>query len=495
MGRRWNDRFSDTRTPDEADTIVEGHVTHISEDAPQLLPPQPLPPLHPYPPGQRAYPPALYRGGYAPSPYARHEEPEPERGPSLLAQPLPGWLTVATPLVLLATLALAFVTEVYLLGSDWATGLIAASLAAFALAAVVVVMLIVRLIVGRRALGTAILAILLTLTLAGAGLAGFSQLNTLRVAQARQDENARHWHDAIQEYANAGQKAPNAPDIARVYTEWGEALAGDGDNAGAVSKLTTAAQTYVLSGAMVTRARADLYSTYVSWIQSGATAIPYQQALTFFASYAVDPACDASCQSAISAASARAHYQFGQQLASASQYKQAITEFELTQAQYAASPYAQQAHTAAATAYMAFAGQLVTQDCGSAVPLYQTLAKSYADTPEGKRATTTLAAPVKVSGRVKGAPGKPAVTMYLARRANAQSPQDLGKYHAALNSSTGVYSFSSVAPGVYYPTGFQTTSTQYIYSPWTVTNAQGKKSYYSVTIGPVCAYQIPDLNW
>ena len=35
MGRRWDDQFMDKSAPDGQETVVEGRVTHVSEDAPQ----------------------------------------------------------------------------------------------------------------------------------------------------------------------------------------------------------------------------------------------------------------------------------------------------------------------------------------------------------------------------------------------------------------------------------------------------------------------------
>ena len=83
---------------------------------------------------------------YAPSPYGGYANvpPPPEREQSALAGAFPIWLTLAAPLVMLLTLGIAFFAEVFLLGSDWATGALAASLAAFALAVVTVIALIVR---------------------------------------------------------------------------------------------------------------------------------------------------------------------------------------------------------------------------------------------------------------------------------------------------------------------------------------------------------------
>lgn len=490
MGQRWDEPSDDSTArrsalrPDERNenlpTVVEGRVTHVSARPP-------------YPPVE-GYAPESTWGMYAPSPYGGYANvpPPPEREQPALASPFPIWLTIAAPLVMLLTLTLAFAAEVFLLGADWATGALAAALAAFALAAVTVLVLIARVVVGRRAVGTIALSALLALALVAVGVGGITQLNPLRHAQAKQFEAGRQWQQAINEYAQAGESAPNAPDIARIYTTWGEALKANNDYAGAAAKFATVTQTYAQSGAPVPQAKADLYTTYVAWIQTGATTVPFQQALSFLTAYASDPACDATCQQSITNVSGQAHFQYGEQLLKAGQFKPAITELELVQSKYSVTQYAKPAHAAAAQAYMALATKTLTEDCASAVPYYQTLARNYGDTDQGKQAKTKLAAPVKVSGVVSGAPKSPAVTFYLSLHISPSHFSQSGEYKIKLSSS-GTYSFASVKPGVYFPSAVQTTSTKIIYTYWP--KAQGSTTPYSMTIGPVCAFQVPELGW
>lgn len=509
MGRNWDDQpemdiqrrpasphtgsaYGPTSPNTQGDQVVEGRVTHVSEDAPYPAPGYPQGYPQGYPANQQAYPPAPYTG-YAPAPNAGWGQPPQEpREPSSLAQPFPRWLTIATPLVMIFTLAIAFFAETLLLRSDWATGALAASLAAFALALVVAIVLIIRIIRGRRALSTVALAALLALALVGSGVAGISQLNPLRAAQGRQLEAAGQYGLAIQEYARSGESAPNAPDIARAYTEWGETLAKGGDYADAVAKLTTVTQTYGHSGAVVGRASKDLYNAYTAWIAANTNGVPYQAALTFLTSYANDAACDATCKTGVANTSAQAHFQYGQQLATARQYQQAITEFELVQSQYSKSAYAPKAHAAAALSYMTLATATLKANCAGAVPLFQTLSNNYGDTSQGQQAASQLGAPVAVTGDIAGAPSSPAVTIYFSLHVNPSNSYASGEYHTTLNSSTGAYSFSSVKPGVYYPTTLQTTSTEITYSYWPGVNGAAA---YSVTVGPLCAFQVPELKW
>lgn len=492
MGQRWDEPTGDPTARQPAvspdgqtqypPTVVDGRVTHVSERPP-------------YPPAEGYAPPATW-GMYAPSPYGGYANvpPPPEREQSALAGAFPIWLTLAAPLVMLLTLGIAFFAEVFLLGSDWATGALAASLAAFALAVVTVIALIVRVVAGRRALGTVALSALLALALIAGGVAGITQLNPLRHAQAGQYEASHQWQAAIDEYAQAGESAPNAPDIARIYTEWGEALKASSNFSGAAAKLSTVVSVYKASGDSVARAETDLAALYVAWINSGATNIPYDQAVSFLTSYASNTACDSTCQSGISGVLAQAHFGYGQQLAKTNQFKQAITEFELVQSQYATSPYAPQAHAAAAQAYLTLAQQTLTQDCVSALPLYQTLAKTYGDTDQGKQAKAKLAAPVAVTGALTlkaKVSGSAKLTMYLSSRITTSANNGWAShdYRALVNTSTGAYSFSSVKPGKYYPTAATATYSGIYY--WGSPSAP-----YQVTVGPLCSLQISEeLDW
>jgi tetratricopeptide (TPR) repeat protein len=437
------------------------------------------------------YQPAPNMGGYVappltPAPVTRQLP----RGDSALARPFPVWLTVATPLVMLVTLGIVSAAALLLFDADWAGAAVAASLVAFGLAAVIVIVLIIRVIAGRRALGSVALSALLALALVAGGASAIGAKGVIHSAQAKQLEAASQWQAAISEYAQSGEAAPNAPDVARVYDEWGEALAKSGDYAGAVSKLTTVNKGYGDSGAPFTRARADLYTTYVAWIQSGATDIPYEQALAFFASYTVDPACDTSCQSAISDVSAQAHYQYGQQLASAGQYQQAITEFELVQSQYATSQYAKPAHAAAATSYLTLANQTLTQDCQSTLPMYQTLAKNYGDTPEGKKAKSKLAARVTVTLILSAAPNNPPPTAYLSLSINGSQDYFSDNYRGG-RGANGAYTFNGVAPGKYFVNTVRVTSA-YIAYVWWYNSEQGHDPF---AIGPICPTNLGQFDY
>jgi len=429
------------------------------------------------------------------SPYgvARYQEQPAEQEwteAHTLALPFPLWLTLGTPVALALTLALVFVIETALLGGDWAAGALAVSFTAFALALVTVGVLIGRVALGRRSFGAVALGGLLALALVASGAGGIVQANPLHQAEARQAETAHNWQFAVDEYTQAGERPPNSADLARVYTEWGEAALQQGDYATATTRLTTVVKNYSGSADMVARARADLFKTYSVWITSGAITLPFKQSLDFLASYSSDPACDATCQQSITNLTGQAHYQYGEQLVKAAQYKPAISEFELIQKQYAKSTFAAPAHTAAAAAYWALGQQLISQDCVSAVPYYQILASRYSNTTQGKQAKAALAAPVTVKGVLTKAPTKPAPTIYLSRYINTATNSYSHDYKATFDASTGAFTFTKVTPGSYHLTTYRATSTTEYFTSYTL---GGKPEI--ITVGPLCVMQIPSRNY
>lgn len=456
-------------------------------------------------PGPTARSTARRPAPYAPAPYGSYgaygdydgqdEEPsDPEWTEAhVLALPFPLWLTVGAPIALALTLALVFIIEITLLGGDWATGALAVSFTAFALTLITLGLLGGRIALGRRSFGAIALGGLLALALLATGVGGVAQANPLRRAQARQAEANGQWRLAIDEYTQAGERPPTSTNLARVYTEWGEAQLRQGDYANAAANLTTVTRTFAGSGTLVTRARADLFKTYSVWIKSGAITLPFKQSLDFLASYSADPACDSVCKQAIANLTGQAHYQYGEQLVKASQFKPAITEFELIQRQYATSTFAAPAHTAAAAAYWSLGQQLLTQDCVSAVPIYQALASNYADTSQGQQAKAALTTPQSVKGILTNFPTNPAPTLYLSRHVNPAVNAYSHDYKATFDTKTGAFSFGNVAQGSYYLTTYRAiSSTVEAFTYYKDTNT-GKP--YAIQVGPLCATELASLGY
>ncbi|HEU5342821.1 MAG TPA: hypothetical protein VFU60_00615 [Ktedonobacterales bacterium] len=494
-----------TPAPDVVDATAEDYSEEYEqypEDGPEPSRALTRAPRRPSYPPYQPYPPAPYRaaGSYYPAAYGGagvDDEEEPD-GPEwteahMLALPFPLWLTLGAPVALALTLAAVYIVETTLLGGDWATGALAVSFTAFALALVVIGLLVGRVAMGRRSFGAVALGGLLALSLIGAGAGGIAQTNPLRRAQAQQAASAGDWSVAVDEYTQAGERAPGSAALAGVYTEWGESLLRHGDYAGATEKLTTVVKTYAQSGASVPRARADLFKTYSLWIKSGAITLPFKQSLDFLASYSGDPACDSACKQSIIDLTGQAHYQYGEQLVKASQFKQAIAEFELVLDQYAKSDFAPKAHGAAAAAYWSLGQQLLTQDCASAIPAYQTLVSKYGDTSQGQQAKSALAAPQTVTGTMTGFPNNPVPTIYLSKHVNPSANAYSHDYKATLDTKTGIFTFSKVAVGSYYLTTYRkVSSTQEAFTYYKDT---GTGKPYALNVTPLCATELGSLGY
>jgi tetratricopeptide (TPR) repeat protein len=371
---------------------------------------------------------------------------------SVLARPFPYWLIALVPAGALLLLALVYSLAEVLAHADWADGARAAAYTGFALATLVVLGTAARVALGRRVILMLLLGAALVAGLLGTSLTALALGPTLRAAQARELERAGQWDGAIQEYTLAGETGPAAANIARIFNESGEALLAAHDYAGAAVRFTTVTTNYNATGAEVARARADLLRTYTGWVKAGGNDIPYDTALSFLDDYAKEGACDTSCRAQVSALEAQAHYQYGVLLADkqAGRYADGVKQFETVQKQFASSPYAPQAHKAAATAYLALGQQQLKQTCATALPTYQTLVTSYADTAEGKTAGDALKAPQTVSGTFTNAPTNPSPTVFLSRSANTNIPSFSDDYQTSVDASSGAYTFKDIPPGDYY---------------------------------------------
>ena len=409
--------------------------------------------------------------------------------PSRLAQPFPFWLTLllfAGPFVLLAFVYSA--VEIVAHG-DWSDGARAAGIAGIVLAGVALLVLVVRLISGRRAFVTVALGLLLVVVLAGAGAGGITFAAPLHGIEARSLEQSGQWPGAIREYQLAGEAGPNAPDVARVYDEWGEQSLAHGNYEQAAITFETAITTYAQSGVAYDRAQQDLFKTYTAWLQADPQTVPYPDAIAAFVAYRAAPSCDATCQSATQDAEAQARYLYGSQLAGQSQYNDAIKQFETVQVQFPKSQYAPQAHSAAATAYYSLGQQQLGQTCTDAVPTYQTLAKKYGDTPEGRKAKAALAAPQRVTGKLINYPNNPVPAILLSRSADPTN-FSFSRDYSTLPSASGSFIFGNVAQGSYNIATLRMTQSQEE-ETW----YQDGSNLYTVHVGPLCPTDFGTYNY
>jgi outer membrane protein assembly factor BamD (BamD/ComL family) len=333
-----------------------------------------------------------------------------------------------------------------------------------------------------------VLSAAMVLVLVVTGIGSLTFASPLHGIQASTLERNGQWADAIREYSYAGQGAPNAPDIARVYDEWGEQLLGQRSLGLAVSRFDTVVTQYSQSGSAYDRGRTDLYNAYKEWIGTQGTDVPYPDAITYFETYAGFSTCDSTCQVDAHTIEAQARFQYGTQLAASSNYADAITQFEAIQKQFPQSPYASQAHTAAATAYYA-EGQadLSGSSCANALTAYKTLVSNYGDTPEGQKAKTALAAGVDVTGTIPSAPG--AIPVFLSKHVDPTNFIFSSEYRSTLGTN-GSFTFHGVQSGDYNLATSHDTGTAINFVYWH--DASG--NLYFIHVGQLCPVQVNDLQ-
>jgi tetratricopeptide (TPR) repeat protein len=402
-------------------------------------------------------------------------------------QQFPLWFTLAVPSALVAMLGLTYLIEEALLGGDWSAGALAVGIAALVMALGALAIWGVRYLRGRQARSTLVLATVLAVVLAGGGAGALIAVKPLHSLQAQNFENQRDWGAALNEFALAGADTPNATNIARIYVEWGKDLLARHDYAGAVARFRAVLTSYGQSGDPVQQAAGDLFLAYSSWVRAGGTNMPYADAIATITAYSASAACDATCRGNAGLSLAQAHYEYGVALAGAQRYADAITQFQTVLSKYASSPFASQAHLAAAQAYLAYGKQLLTADCPLAVPLYQKLATSFGDTAQGKQATNALAAPVSVTGKLSGFPTNPAPSIYLSTQIDPSSFFYSDDYKGSLDPSTGIFTFTKVAQGNYFLNYqlSQGSSTTY-----TVVVDKTTRNPITVHVGPLCTVNI-----
>lgn len=400
--------------------------------------------------------------------------------PSRLARPFPFWLSLLFVVGAFVLLAFVYSAVEVVAHGDWSDGARAAGISGVALAVAALIVLIIRVIAGRRAVTTVVLGLLMVALLAGAGAGSITFAAPLHGVEAHSLEQSGQWPGAIREYQLAGEAAPNAPNVARVYDEWGEQSLAQGNYEQAALTFQTVITTYAESGAGYNRAQQDLFKTYSTWMQTSAQTVPYPDAIAAFIAYRAVSSCDATCLSESQDAEAHARYLYGAQLASQSQYDAAIKQFETVQVQFPKSQYAKQAHGAAATAYYNLGQQQMEQACSDAIPTYQTLAKKYGDTPEGKKAHSALAAPQRVTGKMVNYPNNPVPTVMLSRSAdpvNFSFSQD----YTTTPGAGGSFTFKNVAQGNYNIATLRTTLTEEDETYYSDGN-----NLYTVHVGPLC---------
>jgi hypothetical protein len=374
-----------------------------------------------------------------------------ERPHSVLAEPFPRAWTLGVAGGVALALIVAFLVQALIMRGDWAESALVAGYTAFGLAVFALVVAGVRYALGRRATIFYALAGLLLAVLLGTGGGSLALAHQMHLVQGRSFENARQWDQAAREYALYGERAPHAPNLQRVYLHWGQDLAQKQAWSDAATHLSAALAANPGDANLAAQVNTALYTTFAGWMRADVADVPYSAAIESFKTERGAASCDATCQTDSATLEAQARYLYGQQLSTDHRYADAAAQFSAIEAQLGASTYAAQSHTAAATAYLALGQeQIAGPICSDAVPTYQTLAKSYSDTPEGKQAIGALAAPQKVTGKFTGQPtGSPVPRVRLSRFVNPTSFVFSNDYATNLDTATGAFAFGAVKPGAY----------------------------------------------
>jgi hypothetical protein len=384
----------------------------------------------------------------------------------VLAQPFPRNLMIGVGAGPFAVLVIGFILQALLAGGDWAHGSLAAGTDALLLALVAAIGVGARYWLGRRTTDFLRLssALLVALVLVGGLGLGFS--HQLHFMQGKAAEGTGAYALAVAQYKLYGEAAPNAPDVARADTTWGEQLSSQHHYADASRVLQEAVIADVKDAALTAHAARDLYTVYAAWLAAGGDGMPYGDAATFLASYRASSACDAACQSAAPALEAQTRLLAGGQLVAAGDYANAVVEFDTIQAQFPNTDYANQAHAAGAKAYLAFGklllsdpntckGELTTsqtlaQQYQALLGAFQTLTAKYGDTPEGNQGTQMMAAPQNVTGTLTGYPTTtPIPTIHLSKTVNQSQLYFSNEFNSPVDAKSGAFSFANVTPGDY----------------------------------------------
>lgn len=462
-----------------------------------------LPSNFPYEPATRSS--AVLVADAPTSPALAYVQPQGRDFP-VLAQPFPrSWSLFAAVGAALAII-LGAAIQLLVVHSDWAQAALASGVIAFLIATAMGVFMAARYVIGRRSRGFLALggALIASLLLTGVGtLAASQQLHRI---QGDSLASAGQYKAAIQQYLLYGEQPPKAPDVARTLATWGDKSLAQKAYADAAQHYTAAIYANPTNSAIATRANAGLFKTYSAWLAGDSTNLPYPDAIAMLKAYQSDSACDSACQKVAANLEAQARFLYGTQLAGELNFADAIPQFEAVQSQFASSDYAAKAHISGAKAYLALGQQQVAganyytsvdpkstlKTCAPAVATYQKLASTYQDTPEGQQATTALAAPQSVTGKLLAFPSNPLPRAHLSTFANPSARIFSDEYSTGIDQTSGVFTFTNVAQGNYV----FSTSRDVGYKVDFVTHpVTGSGDLYLVHVGPLCPFVVGETQY
>ena len=419
---------------------------------------------------------------------------------SSFARPFPLWVLIVGALLVLALLGVLQAT-----GSDWADGAIHAAIGAVSIAVGFLLLMGLRTILGmanpananrqRQYIGAALVVVVL-FAYSGLDLIGQTSLHML---QAHFLEGQQNWQQALNEYQLSGEKAPSSAELARVYDEWGEALTQSGQYVDAISKFNITIGDYV-TPVESARAQKDEVNAYLDLGKQFMSTNDYSNAVKRFDIALGLTFCHTECQNLITPFDATAYYKLARAQLDNGQYNNAVDNFETVQTRFATYPEAKQVHSYLATALLGKGKQERTTLCSSAIPTYQQLAKNFADTPEGKEASSELGKPQSVTGHfIQPLPTNGIAMVALVQNFSTDLTAEQG--FAIIDSSPnvlihndGTFTFPSVNQGTYalvWSVDFFDGSRVYIF--YYRKNDPAKSAYYVANVGPLCPVDIGDI--
>lgn len=450
---------------------------------------QPSQPGFPGQPSQPGWP--GYSGGFPPS--------QPQNR-SRFVNPLPRWAFISSIVVVTGVLLALFLFG----GSDWAAGSVIAGIVAMVIGGVLVITFGVRAFLGllsesnphRR--GQIISALLLVLLLFGFSVIVLTQQSGVHAMQARFLEGQKQWQTAIDEFRQSGQSEPSSVDIARVYNEWGSDLLNNNQFDDAIIRFDTVIETYNQAADQVAQAQKNEISAYQSQGRKASQGQKFDDATKYFDALLKKDFCraDNACKTSTAKLDATAYYNLGRKQLDATDFAGAVKSFDnlTANADFQGAPEVQTAHPYYAKALLGEGKKEVTTTCSNALTLYQKLADSFSDTPEGQEAATTLKQPVTVKGHftstIPSGTKQASVGLVQGITANMSSTEFydiLAKSPVTDVKSDGNFTFTRITQGDYYMV-------------WGTTDANSGKTVflvgqrYPATAGPLCGFDFGDIN-
>jgi tetratricopeptide (TPR) repeat protein len=415
-----------------------------------------------------------------------------------LAKPFPFWIPLVATLVILALFGvLAF------LGDDWAQAALFVGFAAGGVFLLLLTFTILRLTGGMasaentrrtRQLVTAGLALVLLLGLCGGA---FILQRPLHRAQAASYESQKQWQLALTEYKQAGERSPSSNDMARVYNEWAEESAAQGEYSAAIDFFTTVLNTYAGATIQVARAKTGLVATYITWGKAALDSRDYQSATQRLDTLLALDYCDDACKTTAGAADATAYYNLAEAALATQAYDVAVDKFHSLVQRFPSAPEATQAHPELAKSLLGLGQKQRGEVCSQAIPTYQELSSRFSDTPEGQAATSELAQPQPVIGRfTKAIPSGAYAILAKGMYHNIPNNEFLSKVgyptpRVHVNAD-GTFRFDTIAQGTWDLV-------------WATVDGNGENylfayrssdglSYYQANVGPLCVYDLGTID-